>query len=388
MVESARSQLLASAIRSIEVATLQGERPRVAGSNARLDEHGKDVRSTLARVTTVDGHSGFGQIRATRDQLEPLLELPLSDAFGDDGLIGSRWAPLEHALWDLLGTIANLPVYRILADALEKDVIGQVAPPCYDTSLYIDDLKANGEDAAAELIASEAMEGYGRGHRAFKIKIGRGARHLPLEIGTRRDIAVIRAVREAVGADCVVMVDANNGYNLNLTKRVLYETRDCKLHWMEEAFNEDNVLYADLKAWLKSEGIATLIADGEGYAAPALMTWAQQGLVDVVQYDIIDKGLSGWVKTSQQLDAWGAQTGPHIYGGFYGVYVCAHLAPVVDHFAMLEWDTVATPGLDTSAYAIEKGRLVVPDKPGFGLALDEERFQQAVTDNGFRLETQ
>ena len=35
---------------------------------------------------------------------------------------------------------------------------------------------------------------------------------------------MIRAVREAVGGDCPLMIDANNGYNLNLTKRVLAET--------------------------------------------------------------------------------------------------------------------------------------------------------------------
>ena len=72
--------------------------------------------------------------------------------------------------------------------------------PCYDTSLYFDDLHLADEAEAAALIAAEAREGYERGHRAFKIKVGRGARHLPLEEGTRRDIAVIRAVREALPA--------------------------------------------------------------------------------------------------------------------------------------------------------------------------------------------
>ena len=50
---------------------------------------------------------------------------------------------------------------------------------------------------------------------------------MELEKGTRRDIAIIRAVRKAVGPDCPIMIDANNGYNLNLAKRVLDETADC-----------------------------------------------------------------------------------------------------------------------------------------------------------------
>ena len=69
---------------------------------------------------------------------------------------------------------------------------------------------------------------------------------MPLQEGTRRDIAVIRAVRETVGPACVVMIDANNGYNLNLSKRVLRETAEDKIFWLEEAFHEDAILYRTL----------------------------------------------------------------------------------------------------------------------------------------------
>src|SRR5690606_30080249 len=106
---------------------------------------------------------------------------------------------------------------------------------CYDTSLYFDDLHLADDAAAAALIASEAREGHERGHRAFKIKVGRGARHMPPEEGTRRDIAVVRAVRDAVGPDAALMIDANNGYTLNIAKRVLDATADCRVLWLEEA---------------------------------------------------------------------------------------------------------------------------------------------------------
>ena len=58
---------------------------------------------------------------------------------------------------------------------------GVFRAPCYDTSLYIDDLHLEDDGEAATLIASEAMEGAGRGHTAFKIKVGRGAMHMPLK---------------------------------------------------------------------------------------------------------------------------------------------------------------------------------------------------------------
>ena len=197
--------------------------------------------------------------------------------------------------------------------------------PCYDTSLYMDDLCLDDEEAAA-LIAAEALEGAARGHRAFKIKVGRGAMHMPLEAGTRRDIRVIRAVREAVGSQATVMIDANNGYNLNLTRRVLDETAGARLHWIEEPFHEDGRLYAHLKEWLATHDLEVLIADGEGAASPHLLDWAREGLIDVIQYDIRRPGLTRWLELGPQLDAWGVGSAPHHYGGAYGNYAACHVA--------------------------------------------------------------
>ena len=176
-------------------------------------------------------------------------------------------------------------------------------------------------------LAAEARQGYEQGHRAFKIKVGRGARHLPLEQGTQRDIAVVRAVRAVAGAGAPVMVDANNGYNLNLTKRVLLETADCRIHWLEEPFHEDAVLYRDLREWMTKEGLAVLIADGEGEASPRLLDWAREGLVDVVQYDIISWGFTRWLALARQLADWGARSAPHNYGNGFGNYASATWPP-------------------------------------------------------------
>ena len=120
--------------------------------------------------------------------------------------------------------------------------------------------------------------------------------HMPLEQGTHRDILVIRAVRNAVGPEATILIDANNGYNLNLTKQVLSETAEAKVYWMEEAFHEDGSFYANLKEWLNAEGIGTKIADGEGGASLNLLQWAEEGLVDIIQYDIFHPGFSRWLE--------------------------------------------------------------------------------------------
>jgi L-alanine-DL-glutamate epimerase-like enolase superfamily enzyme len=400
-------------ITRIEWGRLEGQRPRGAGVNARIGVHGKTVRPAVARLTTEDGSTGFGVARATRDQAQALIGQRLSSAFsmpgpqgspkgapegnlqgsaGNEGATGGAsepWIPLEYPLFDLVARREGLPVYALLAQMAGRGATSLPAPfrvPCYDTSLYIDDLHLEEDAAGAALIAAEAREGYERGHRAFKIKVGRGGKQMPLEAGTRRDIAVVRAVREAVGPEPPIMIDANNGYNFNLARRVLAETAESRVFWLEEAFHEDAALYRELKEWMAREGIATLIADGEGQASPTLLDWAREGVVDVVQYDYLSYGCTRWLATGKLLDSWDRRAAPHHYGGHYGNYVSGHLAGAIQGFTFVEWDEASTPGLDGSAYAVHEGQVTLPAAPGFGLHLDDTVFARAVAADGYSLE--
>ena len=373
-------------IAMVEWGVLTGQRPRHAGSNARLGAHGLDVRVPIVRLTADDGASGFGACHVAPERLEELVGVELDALFAPASGVPERWLPFEYPIWDLAGQRVGLPVYTLAAAIVGKGAPASLTVPCYDTSLYFDDLHIDSEQAAAALLAEEAREGYESGHRAFKLKVGRGARHLPLEEGTRRDIAIVRAVREAVGPEPPLMLDANNGYNLNLAKRVLTETADCGIFWLEEAFHEDNVLYRDLRDWMRSQGLPTLLADGEGMADPRLVAWAHEGLVDVIQYDIFSYGLTRWLALGRALDAAGVRSAPHHYGGHYGNYAACHLASAIERFTFVEWDEATTAGLDASGYTIDEGRVQVPATPGFGLVLDEARFQHAVSHGGVRFQ--
>ncbi len=359
-------------ITRIEWAPLGGERPRLAGCNARLGVHGKRVTCPIARITSSDGASGFGWCRISQAEARAWIGQPVPDTLDEIPFA------LEYPLWDRAGKLAAKPVY-----ALADESLSSLAVPCYDTTLYFDDLHLTDDGAAADLIAAEALEGLARGHRHFKIKVGRGGMHMPVAEGTRRDIAVIRAVRAAVGAEAKILLDANNGYNLNLTKQVLGETADANIFWMEEAFHEDPMLYANLRQWIAAEGLSVLIADGEGDASPRLLEWAQQGLIDVVQYDVLRPGFTRWYTLGPQLDGWNARSAPHAYGGVFGVYAAPHLAARIRGFTFAEIDPADVDGLDGSAYVIRDGNIHVPSLPGFGLGLDETVYQRAVAEKGF-----
>jgi len=366
----------------IEAGYLAGKRPRNAGSNARLPVHGIDVRESFARLHFEDGSSGFGFSRVTADQAQALLGQNLVSLISLENGTTAHAASINFPLWDVLGQRAGKPLYQLLArSGFDSDAPFTV--PCYATGLYFDDLHLKEDKAAVELIASEARTDYERGHKAFKLKVGRGALHMPLMEGTQRDIAIIRGVREAVGAGLPLMIDANNGYNLNLTKWVLSETADCDVYWMEEPFHEDRVLYKHLHEWLAEQHLSVLIADGEGQASPSLMDWAQAGVVDVIQYDLRDCGLDDWLQKARQLDAWGVKTAPHNYGSAFGGFASCQVASALEHFTFVEWDQIDLIGLDTSDYAIQEGRIHVPTTAGFGLRLDNTVFEKSVKAEGF-----
>ena len=374
--------MASSRIVRIEWARLEGRRPRKAGCNARLGEHGQAVTTPVARITTADGATGFGWAHIKPEQAEALLGTTLDEALATPAIlaggIAEGYRAIEFPLFDLAAKVEGRPVYACLAPATAP-----LRVPCYDTSLYMDDLHLASDAEAADAIAAETVDGLAHGHRAFKLKVGRGAMHMDVEAGTRRDIAVIRAVRQVAGPDAPIMIDANNGYNLNLTRRVLGETADVGIYWMEEPFHEDGTLFGILKNWLAAEGLPTLIADGEGDASSHLLEWTRRGLIDVVQYDVRHPGFSRWLELGPMLDGWGRGSAPHNYGEAYGNYASCHLAPFISNFERVEWDAADVDGLDASGYAIVDGAVAVPDAPGFGLALDEAVFARAVREGGF-----
>jgi L-alanine-DL-glutamate epimerase-like enolase superfamily enzyme len=385
-----------------------GERPRAAGSNAHMQPLGGRVRVPMARVTLDDGSSGWGLCRVDEGTAKGLVGATLGAAYDPEAGVPVRFRPLEYAIWDLVGKRAGEPVY-----ALASAILGRPRPAdgatvkCYDTSLYIDDLDKPDVESAAALMAEEAMQGWGRGHRNFKIKIGRGNIHFSTDEGLRRDIAVVNAIRAAVGPASQVMADANNGYNFNISRDFLKGTADSNVFWLEEAFYEDAALYRRLRAWMRAEGLSTLLADGEGRGmtdagmpellegpgyhalvgstapAAALVEMVREGIVDVLQWDVLVPGLTRWLEISPSIEAWGRLASPHHYGTHLGNYHSCHVGLSLPNYGFVEWDEAQTPGISAPGYAVVNGYATVPSVPGFGLELDEDTFGRGIRERGF-----
>ncbi|MFS0726065.1 enolase C-terminal domain-like protein [Paenibacillus sp. 1P07SE] len=366
-------------IETIEQVVMKGERPRLAGSNARLGVHGKEVHCPLVRIT-IGGMTGYGWSPIRHDAAEMLLGATVREIFCGERWIKERFWGIQFPLFDWLAKARGIPVHELLTGE-HRDTPLEV--PGYDTSLYFDDLHLASDREAVALLQEEAMSGYHAGFRAFKIKVGRGAMHMDLLAGTARDIAIVNGIREAVGSQCVLAIDANNGYNLNLTKHVLKETAASNLLWIEEAFHEDDRLYRNLKAWMSEQNMKVLITDGEGYAAHPIVEWAEQGLIDAIQYDLRDYGIVSWLQLAKRLARSGVKAAPHNYGGFYGNYASAQVYPAIEGFMYVEWDEARIDGIDTTGYSIQDGLISVPQTPGFGITIDSAYYEGRVSKDGW-----
>ncbi|HXW82301.1 MAG TPA: enolase C-terminal domain-like protein [Acidimicrobiales bacterium] len=373
----------------IEWGVLEGGRPRRAGKNARLPEHGSTVKVPICRLTTSTGAQGIGLSRLDESLARQALGLPISTMFSEEVGTDEPWMAFDFALWDLSGKSAGVPVYELIGSNASASSHEPVSVACYDTSLYFDDLLGdageNDHRQGAEIVAKEAAWGYEQGHRSFKVKVGRGARWMAPRAGLERDIAVVAAVRDAIGPSCTLLADANNGYTLNIAKEFLDRTSSAQLGWLEEPFHEDGVLLEALHEWTGQLGLGVLVADGESASAEECYKMAAEGWLDVVQCDILAGSFSRWLQLGPRLDELQVASAPHHYGLHLGNYVAGHLAGAVRDLRYVEWDQTTTAGVSAPGYTLDAGRVQLSAQPGFGIELDETVFARAVQSSGFDL---
>ncbi len=262
---------------------------------------------------------------------------------GYEGLAMIAIAGLDMAAWDALAKAAGMPLAELLGGQT-----GEV--PAYNSNgLWLGhDPEGLGREAAA-LVA----EG---GFRALKLRLGRDR--------LDDDLAVTRAVREAVGPEVKLMVDFNQGLSLGEALHRCHALDGEGFYWFEEPTTYNNLEgYAQLARELK-----TPLQLGENFYGPrelARALLAKAG--DYVMLDLMRiGGVSGWLRAAPIASALGVEVSTHLYPE-----VCGHLMRVTETAHWLEWQDWANPVL-AEPFPVRNGRLMVPDdRPGCGIDWDE-----------------
>ncbi|MCI0392188.1 MAG: mandelate racemase/muconate lactonizing enzyme family protein [Acidobacteria bacterium] len=362
-------------IREIKAAGLRGRTPKGGWSNELQPD---DCVHTLIAVITDEGLTGWGSVstsdhlaRGALAALEPLYkgenalepervsEKLRQHTFwlGRGGSITHTISSIDIALWDLLGQATGQPVGRLLGGRYRE----RVRP-------YASLLMQEPEPLTDHLLAIKAQ-----GFRAFKIGWGPFGR-----VNTALDEAIVRAAREAVGPESMLMVDAGAsdafwGRDYKWALRTARMLADLEVAWFEEPLPPDNL--RDFV--LLRQAALVPIAGGEVLTRrQSFQPWLQAGALDIVQPDVTKVGgLSeeryiGWMARENNV-----RFIPHGWNTAVGLAADLQLASAFPDTDLVEY-LAGSPFIDDltlGGWSLDAdGMLPIPDAPGLGVALDPE----------------
>jgi len=193
--------------------------------------------------------------------------------------------------------------------------------------------------------------------------------------GDARDVEVVKLIRKHAGKDVIVAVDANNGYDLAGAKRFLERVGGENLAFVEEMFPEVVDECLELKRFIKENGWATQLADGETQSElDAFKPFLKAKAIDIYQADMNRFGFEGILTEAAWAKEAGAVVAPHNWGSLVGYYMQLHVGRAVTNLYRAEHDPLSTEVLIAEGYERKDGSSSVPAVPGFGLSIDEKKF--------------
>jgi len=273
--------------------------------------------------------------------------------FGRKGAAIRAISGVDIALWDLAGKFANMPVYKMIG--YDKYEI-----PVYASGGFY----SGGSDLSALI---EEIESYiEKGYLAVKMKVGGRA--------VKEDIMRVEKIREVIGDMIEIMVDANEGWNINDAIRFCDGVKDLNLYWVEEPLEPD-----DLDGYKKlSQSTNIPIAAGETeYTKYGFLDIIQKGGVRIIQPDVTRVGgITEWLKVASLGQCWNLPCVPHAVQEIHVTCVaCAHNSPFTEYFTPDHplQELISEVFVEmSSAMKVNNGTIRPIDVPGLGLGFDPE----------------
>jgi len=352
-------------IEEIKVLRVSSRYTRTIERNSRIKFHGDGPNTRIRAIVTDKGAAGWGASNKPEEEMPDLIGRSIAELFDPAvGVIADEAMSLDYALHDLAGVILELPVHQMLGGK------GELAVPCYDGAIYMDDLTPEEAPRGVGVIVENCQNDYALGFRDFKLKIGRGHQWMSPEDGMQRDIDVTRAVHENF-PQCRILVDANDAYTCDDTIHYMDAVTDCNIFWIEEPFRENRDDLIKLKEFLARKSPDTLVVDGESRPdVDFLIELGREKLLDALQMDISGLGFTPWRRVMPRLIEAGVPAAPHAWGDPLKVLYSAQLVAGLGNGLMIEGIPSTTHGADVGLYRLEDGILHVPeDAPGFGIKL-------------------
>ena len=346
--------------------------------------------SCVVEVTTESGLVGWGECFGPARPAAAMVEAYRPWLIGADALAtekiwqdlyaafrdqGQKGVPIcaisgiDIALWDIKGKYFDAPIHELMGGPLRKEV------KAYATGTY---RKRSGDpmDYIAEEVAGYKAEGFS----AVKLKIG-------FEVD--EDAALIEKVRQTIGPDMGLMLDANHGYDAVDASRLAQRVEHLNIGWFEEPVPPE-----DLDGYLAVKASTSIpMAGGEcEYTRFGFREILKCGAIDYLQPDTCAAGgLSECKKIADMANAFGVRLVPHVWGTGIGLSAALHLLAVLPHNPpgrrpwepMLEFDRSEHPARQAiMERPIEhrNGIVQIPGGPGLGIEIDRDGLSSFTVD--------
>lgn len=278
-------------------------------------------------------------------------------------VVNAAISGIEHALWDILGKAAGLPVYRLLGGK------------CRDKVRVYQGARGDEPHTLAEQ-ARALVQKYG--YTAVKISphMPQGNAR-PYNQVTRLAAARMAAVRAALGADVDIGVDIHaKFFEVRRAARLARAIEPYEPMWLEEPIRPENVA-----ALSKLAGHVNVpLAAGEcNYTKHEFRAILAAQALDIVQPDVcLCGGLLEMKKIAAMAEANDVMVAPHNPMGPVATAVNVHFAACTPNFLILEYhpdDEAPRKDLLQEPLMVRDGYILVPSKPGFGIELNEVAFR-------------
>jgi L-rhamnonate dehydratase len=349
---------------------------------------GGPVGGIVVRLQTDDGLEGVGSVGVGNGSAIYILEHSLKPIvlgsnpfdvellwekmfrstiyFGRKGTALEAISAVDIALWDLMGKATGQPVYNLLGGRTRERI-----------RVYASRLYANQD---LERLGAETRAFVARGFTALKQRFGYGPRDGVA--GMRKNLALLRTVRDAAGPDIEIAADCYMGWDVSYAIRMIRMIEDSglDLSWVEEPVIPDDVHgYAEIR-----RAVNTPISGGEHeFTRFGFRQLIEEGAVDILQPDVNRAGgITEARKIWAMAAAYGLRVIPHSGQAHNYHMVISHMnSPLAEYFpspcegAPLDDDTLFWEIFAGEPLA-ENGYVTLPATPGLGLTVREERLRE------------
>lgn len=336
----------------------------------------------LVKVETDAGITGVGEVDSSPQIAKAAIEAPFSSTI-TNGLralvigenpfeyekiwhkmyMGSRYpgrrgavvhamSGIDLALWDIMGKALQMPVYQLLGGGFRKKV------RAYASTLFGDTIQETA-DRARWLVD--------QGFTAVKFGWD------PLGEDLDQDERLVEAIREAVGPDVDVLIDAGHAYNTKTAIQMARRFEPYGIYWLEEPLVPDNLDgYAQL-AGSTDLRIAAGEAESNRYSYVDLM---DRGNIDVVQFDVTRSGgLTETKKIAYAAYDRGLEVVNHSFTTDLNIAASLAVLSAVPDAHLFEYcveDSPLRQELIRNPIRPVDGYVSVPEEPGLGVEIDDE----------------